>query len=114
MLLRSIYPLIACFSCTIFAKPLQIVNDPGDLRQPSHPSSRLSGFNATSSVDVSVSNDMSIRCDGSEYGFKPDLSDCESALQHQLVGREQVHFAQRGTPSSEKIIPLPYRLMGGT
>ena len=57
---------------------------------------------------------MSIRCDGEEYGFKPDIDDCISALQHQLVGREQASFGRRGSFSSEKVIPLPYRLMGGT
>ena len=114
MLSTSIYPLIACFSCTLLAKPVQSVNDLGDLRQPSHPSSLLSAFNATSLVNVSVSNDMSIRCDGEVYGFKPDINDCISVLQHQLVGREQASFGRRGSFRSEKTIPLPYRLMGGT
>lgn len=114
MLSTSIYPLIACFSCTLLAKPVQSVNDLGDLRQPSHPSSLLSAFNATSLVNVSVSNDMSIRCDGEVYGFKPDINDCMSALQHHQIGREQASFGRRGSFRSEKTIPLPYRMMGGT
>ena len=59
-------------------------------------------------------NDMSIRCDGSEYGFKPDVHDCTSALSRQKVGRTQVRLGQRGSISSEDYLPLPYRLMGGT
>lgn len=114
-----LYPLIACFSSTVLAKPLQAVDDqtvqadPDDLRLPSQSSSLPLTSNATSSlVNTSVSFDVSIKCDGDEYGFKPNVDDCTNALNRQLVGREQIIFGQRGSISSEKFFPLPYRLMG--
>lgn len=114
-----LYPLIACFSSTVFAKPLQAVDDqtlqadPDDLRLPSQSSNLPLTSNATSPlVNTSVSLDVSIECDGDEYGFKPDVDDCTNALGRQLVGREQIRFGQRGSISSEKFFPLPYRLMG--
>ena len=121
MLPGLIYSLLACFSCALLAKAVGYVNDPtpesriSDLRQPSNPSSLLSTFNATSSLgDASVPNVESVRCDGSEYGFKPDVEDCASALTRQMVGRTQIKFGQRGSISSERFLHLPYRLMGGT
>ena len=117
MLPGLIYSLVACFSCALLAKVVGHVNDPTpeshirDLRLPSHPSSLLPTFNATSSA--SIQNDMSIRCNGNEYGFKPDVQDCTSALDRQMVGRTQMKFGQRGGISAERFVHLPYRLMGG-
>ncbi|CAD6587744.1 MAG: hypothetical protein ASARMPRED_003241 [Alectoria sarmentosa] len=104
---------------TVLAKPLQAVDDqtvqadPDDLRLPSQSSNLPLASNVTSSlVNTSVSFDASIRCDGDEYGFKPNVDDCTNALSRQLVGGEQIKFGQRGSISSEKFFPLPYRLMG--
>ena len=120
MLPELLYSLLACFSCALLAKAVGYVNDPKsesqtiDLGLPSHPSSLLSTFNATSSLtDASVPNDVSVRCNGNEYGFKPDVEDCTSALSRQMVGRAQIKFGQRGSISSERFLHLPYRLMGG-
>ena len=115
------YSLLACFSCTLLAKTVGYVNDPtpksypSDLPLPSHPSSLLSTFNATSSrMNASVANDVSITCNGNEYGFKPNVEDCTSAVDRQMVGRAPIKFGQRGSISSERFVHLPYRLMGGT
>ena len=113
--------IIACFSCALLAKAVQNVNDqlpksdPNDLHLPSHPLSILSISNATSSlVNASTSNDMSVKCDGNKYGFKPDVNDCTSVLRRQLVGRVQMKFGPRGSIIPENFVSLPYRLMGGT
>lgn len=115
-----VYPLLLCPISTAFAKPLQTLNDQplqpdlGDLHLPSLLSSMPYSSNTTwSSLNTSVSNALSIKCDGEEYGFNPDVRDCTNALMRQLVGREQVRFGQRDSVSSEKFLPLPYRLMGG-
>lgn len=112
MLSRLVYPLLACFSCRLLAKPLQdgddqtLQTDLGDLRLPST-------FNASlSSAAGTVPNDMSVVCDGNKYGLKPDVHDCTTALQRQRVGSERIKFGQRST-SSEDYFHLPYRLMGG-
>lgn len=114
-----VYPLLLCPISTAFAKPLQTLNDQplqpdlGDLHLPSLLSSMPYSSNTTwSSLNTSVSNALSIKCDGEEYGFNPDVRDCTNALMRQLVGREQVRFGQRDSVSSEKFLPLPYRLMG--
>ena len=121
MLWTLICPLVAYSSSTVLAKPFEVVNaqslqsDLGNLRLPSQPLDVLSTPNATSSfVNTSVPNEISIKCDGGQYGFKPDVGDCTSALRHQLTGRAQIKFGQRGSVSLEKYFPLPYRLMGGT
>ena len=121
MLQESIYSLLACFSYALLVKAVGYVIDPTpeshtrDLRLLSHPSNRLPIFNTTSSLmDASMPNDVSIRCNGNEYGFKPDVEDCTSALNRQLVGRTQIKFGARGSISTERFVHLPYRLMGGT
>ena len=112
--------LLACICSELLAEPFQAVNDKslstdlGDFRLPSHLSSILSTSNATSpSINASASDEMSIKCDGEAYGFKPDVDDCTSALGRQLLSREQIKFGERGSVSSEKFFHLPYRLMGG-
>ena len=113
--------LLSCFSWTLLAEPLQDINDRtlqsdlGDPRLPSQPSSMSLVSNTTSSlVNASVPNDISVRCNGSEYGHKPDIDDCASILRRHIIGREQLKFGQRGSISAEKFVNLPYRLMGGT
>lgn len=113
MLSRLICPLLACFSCTLLAKPLQDVDDQtlqtdlGDLRLPST-------FNASlSSATGTGSNAMSVECDGNKYGFNPDVHDCTTALERQREGSERIRFGQRNHTSEEYFFHLPYRLMGG-
>lgn len=115
------YSLFACASYALLAKAVGYINDPipeshaRDLRLSSHPSSLFPTFNATSSlVDAFVPNEVSVRCNGNEYGFKPDVQDCTSALNRQMVGTTPLKFGQRGGSSSERFVHLPYRLMGGT
>ena len=115
-----IHLLLLYLISTVFAKPSRVVDDQTlqsdlrDLHLPSLPSSMPSSSNATlSSLNATVSNSLSIECNGKEYGFNPDVADCTAALRRQLVGSDQVRFGQRGSISSEKFLPLPYRLMGG-
>ncbi len=120
MLSTLMYALFACFSPTLLAKPLQAVNDQtlqsdiGDLRLPSQLPNVLSNSNASLSlVNGSLSKEIDTKCDGKQYGFKPDVEDCASALRYQLVGRDRIKFGPRGSTSSEGFVSLPYRLMGG-
>ena len=112
-----VYPLIACFSSTLLAKPFQATDlhaDLDDFCLPSKPSNPpVTSIATLSPLNVSVSNEVSIECNGEKYGFKPDVEDCTSALQHQQVGRTQTKFAQRGSAGPEGYVHLPYRLMGG-
>ena len=113
MLSRLICPLLACFSGTLLAKPLQDVDDQtletdlGDLHLPSTSNASLSSAAGTGS------NDMSVKCDGNKYGFKPDVHDCTTALQRQAEGSERIRFGQRNSTSEDYFFHLPYRLMGG-
>lgn len=113
MLSRTICPLLACFSYTLLAKPLQDVDD--RTLQTDVDNFRLSStFNASlSSAAGTGSNDMSVKCDGNEYGFKPDIHDCTTALQRQRIGSERIRFGQRDSTSKGDFFHLPYRLMGG-
>lgn len=120
MMLTLMCILFACLSSTLVANPLQIVNDQtlqtdlGDLRLPSQSSNIPVAFNTTSSLlNTSESNELSIKCNGEKYGFKPDMDDCTSMLRHQLVGRTVVRFGNRTNIQSDTVINLPYRLMGG-
>lgn len=115
-----IYLLLLYLISAVFAKPPQVVNDQtlqsdlSNLHQPSLPPSMLFSSTAnSSSLNASVSNSLSIKCDGNAYGFNPDIGDCTDALRRQRSGRDQVRFGQRGSISSENFLPLPYRLMGG-
>ena len=120
MFMQLSYPLFVSFSSTILAKPLQAAGDQtlqsdlGDLRLSSQSLTQPLNSNATSSLlNVSMSNELSINCNGEVYGFKPDIDDCADILRRQQVGRAQVNFGQRGSISPEKFSSLPYRLMGG-
>ena len=120
MLVESLYLLFAYFSAILLARSIRAVNDETlqtdivDLRIPSQSSSALSSSNATSSqVNASTPNEYSVQCDGSQYGYNPDLVDCEDALSHQMTGRVLVEFRQRDGAAAHGVVTLPYRLMGG-
>ena len=110
----------SCFASTFLAKPLVAASDQTlqsdlkGLRQPSQSPNLNFISPVTSSVlNTSVSKDAIIRCDGDEYGFSPNVDDCTSALARQLPGRARFRVGRRGSTSTEKFFPLPYRLMGG-
>ena len=113
--------LFACLGSTLVANPLQTVNDQtlqtdlGDLSLPSQSSNIPVAVNTTSSLlNTSESNEISIKCNGDKYGFKPDIEDCTSMLRHQQVGRTVIRFGNRTNTQLDTTTPLPYRLMGGT
>ena len=65
-------------------------------------------------VNATFEQSLSIKCDGGSYGFHPELADCMDAIQYFLPSREQIKFAQRGTPDDKgNVYPLPLRIMGG-
>lgn len=111
-----VYSLLACLSSTLLAKPLQATDlqaDQDDFRLPSQSSYPPVTSNASlAPLNVSTLNDISIECDGEKYGFKPDVEDCTSAIQHLQIGGKRIKFAQRGSVGSEGYVHLPYRLMG--
>ena len=59
-------------------------------------------------------NEFGFVCDGSVYGFNPDVQDCLGALDKFGEGRDRIKFAQRHTPAAEEenVFPLPWRWMG--
>ena len=109
-----------CFVSTSFAKPLVAVSDQAiqsdlnDVRQPSQsPDLNLVSPVRSSVLNTSLSKDAVINCDGDEYGFNPDVNDCTSAVSHQSPGLTRLRFGPRGSVSVDKLVHLPYRLMGG-
>ncbi|KAL9068027.1 MAG: hypothetical protein Q9161_006472 [Pseudevernia consocians] len=67
------------------------------------------------SVPVNATPEDSPRfiCDGTSYGFDPNIADCMTAIQYFLPSREQITYAQRGTPARRgDVFPLPLRVMG--
>ena len=121
MRVSSFTCLFCCsFVSPLFAKPLVAVSDQtlqsdlNDVRQPSQsPNLNLVSPVTPSVLNTSLSKDATIKCDGDEYGFNPDVDDCTSALARQSPGRTRLRFGQRGSVSTEEFFPLPYRLMGG-
>ena len=88
-------------------------------------SDTLPPFNISNSLQLSnqttialnasaVDNEFGFVCDGSVYGFNPDVQDCLGALDKFGEGRDRIKFAQRHTPAAEEenVFPLPWRWMG--
>lgn len=69
---------------------------------------------ATDIVNATFGEPPRIKCNGQSYGFHPDVADCMEAIQYFLPSREQITYAQRGTPADKgNVYPLPLRIMGG-
>ena len=77
-----------------------------DLALPSKDSLLLN----TTAIDT---NEMTIRCSGGQFGFYPDVADCESAKGYIPQDFGQREWGERGAGLGE-VVPLPYRVMGGT
>ena len=115
------FRFVCCFASTLVAKPLGAVSDQtlqsdlNGVRQPSQsPDLNLVSPETPFVLNTSLSKDATIKCDGDEYGFNPDVNDCTSALAHQSPGRTRLRFGQRGSFSTDEYVALPYRLMGGS
>ena len=65
-------------------------------------------------VNATLEDSSKIKCDGQSYGFDPNIPDCMTAIQYFLPSREQIIYAQRGSPAERgNVYPLPLRIMGG-
>lgn len=60
------------------------------------------------------SNAMRIQCDGEKYGFNPNVSDCEEAKSFHAGSPQLFTYGERHSGHGVDVVPLPYRLMGGT
>ena len=72
-----------------------------------------SNDNLLLNTTVLATNEMTIRCSGEQFGFYPDIADCESAKGYIPQDFAQREWGERDAGLGE-VVPLPYRVMGGT
>jgi len=66
------------------------------------------------SVNTSAGNRFTVQCNGSRFGYNPNLSDCQSAKGYIYPDSEQRTWKERHTPGQTELdFPLPFRGMGG-
>ena len=83
----------------IYAKPSQAAVDQViSLASVSSYESNLiySNLATTLSLNASAEN-LEIRCDGTKYGFNPNIIDCESAKEFVIPDDRQISFGERHT-----------------
>ena len=75
----------------------------------------LSALNLSAS-NTSVTTDplpLDIKCSGSHFGWRPSLSDCQSAKEYIAPDSTRYPWGQRKMGLGDNVFPLPYRVMGG-
>ena len=78
--------------------------------------SYLSALNLSTSNTSLTANPLplDIKCSGSHFGWRPSISDCESAKDYIAPDSTRYPWGQRRTGLGDNVFPLPYRVMGGT
>ena len=67
---------------------------------------------STPLLDTSVENTLSIVCNGSAYGYNPNILDCERAKEFMPPDPSIWIVGERDTGLPLGTVPLPYRVMG--
>lgn len=106
--------VVLSFGLIISASPFQTTEDsaynlspiPNILKPVSPSNASISPLNA------SPENGFNVRCDGEKYGYNPDIRDCEDAREYLIPDATIWTFGERHTGLPDKILPLPYRVMG--
>ena len=98
----------------VLTKPL-LINDEST---PSLSVSNLVGAafasnRSTGKPATDPSENYLIRCDGSLYGFNPNIADCEGAAHSIIPDSEQLIWRERHTGLPEDYFPLPFAVFGG-
>ena len=109
-MLRLKYALgLACYvGNLVLATPIDIQQGSSlDLNTIFQPSGSV-----TSPLNLTVSGDTQVQCDGASYGFDLDVVDCEEAKAYVPPNRDQVQWVERNTAWQKEHVPLPYRAMG--
>lgn len=66
------------------------------------------------SIDTSDRNRLTVQCDGTKFGYNPDIVDCQSAKGHIPPDSAQRIWKERHQPGQTgEYVPLPFRGMGG-
>lgn len=65
------------------------------------------------SLNATVKDDFDVRCYGTQYGFNPNVADCQNAINYVQRGQTKITFAERETSPGPNIFHLPLKLMGG-
>lgn len=86
-----------------------------NLSLPTAPSELLfSPKQPVRSVNTSAGNRIDVQCNGTRFGYNPNLVDCQSAKSYIYPDLVQRTWKERYTPGlTEDGFPLPFRVMGG-
>lgn len=115
MLLCSVARVLLFWIGATVGKPLHI-QDGQQLMTPLLASLRnlmFLGNSSASLVNTSSKNAFDIKCDGSVYGFNPNIADCEQAKSYIVPDSDQLEFGERHTGLHQDVFPLPYAIFGG-
>ena len=81
-------------------------------RNPNIVESTIPSNISNQSLDTSVENALSIVCNGSTYGYNPNILDCERAKEFMPPDPSIWIIGERDTGLPVGTVPLPYRVMG--
>lgn len=115
MLVRSATRFISLCASAAWANPLQTTD--GQAMELST-SPNITGLILPSNVsalnlNASIGRGFDIRCDGANYGYSPDIADCEGAREYITPDSTQMEFGERHTGLPGTVFPLPFLMMGG-
>lgn len=114
MFICRIVSFVSLYTGAVLAKPLRIVNGDTLSSSVSNIINAVFGSNIpTSTPALNPPSNYNIDCNGTLYGFNPNIADCENAAQSIMPDREQLIWSERRPGSPGDFFPLPFVVFGG-
>lgn len=114
MFICRIFSFVSLYTGAVLAKPLRIVNENTLSSSVSNIVDAVFGSNvSTSTPALDPPANYNIECNGTLYGFYPNIADCENAAQSIMPDRDQITWSERRPGSPSDFFPLPFAVFGG-
>lgn len=111
MFICRIFSFVSLYTGAVLAKPLRIVNE--NTLSPSVSNIVDAAFGLNVSTSTLAPANYNIECNGTLYGFNPNIADCENAAQSIMPDREQITWSERRPGSPGDFFSLPFAVFGG-
>lgn len=111
MFICRIFSFVSLYTGAVLAKPLRIVNE--NTLSPSVSNVVDAAFGSNVSTSTLALANYNIECNGTLYGFNPNIADCENAAQSIMPDREQITWSERRPGSPGDFFSLPFAVFGG-
>ena len=118
MRFKRLLTIICVCICDVLANPLQLPDTQTlVLGESKNLTNSMFASNATTNVsaqNTSFGRSLTLSCNGTRYGFNPNIADCEGAVALIVPDTDQMVWGLRHTGlSPDDVFPLPFVVFGG-